>query len=140
MRVAGGWGLGLFLLLLGEWATRRRMPWFAASVTGAGLGMGYIASYAASPQFWNLLDLTASYAAFCVVTALGLLQAVRLGQLTTAIFALLGGYLTLALLRTAHPTAAGLLGYLIALDLGASARASCGAGRSSATLPGRAAR
>ena len=119
MRVSVGWAASALLLALGERTSRRQMPWFAASVTGAGLGLAYIASYSASPQFYGLLSLTASYAVFSVITVLGLLQAVRLAQLAIAIFALVGGYMTLVLLPSPHPTAAGLLGYLIALNVGA---------------------
>lgn len=119
LRVSLGWAASVVLIALGERTSRRQMPWFAASVTGAGLGLGYIASYSASPQFYGLLSLTASYAVFSVVTLLGLLQAVRLAQLAIAIFALVGGYMTLVLLPSPHPTAAGLLGYLIALNVGA---------------------
>jgi uncharacterized membrane protein len=119
LRVGTGWMLGLVLLGLGEWATRRRMPWFASGVTGAGIGLGYIASYAASPLLYELIPLTGSYVVLSIVTAIGLIQAVRLNQISTAILALLGGFLTLVLLKSPHPTAAGLLGYLLALGIGA---------------------
>jgi hypothetical protein len=119
LRVGTGWVLGLVLLGLGEWATRRRMSWFASGVTGAGIGLGYIASYAASPLLYELIPLTGSYVVLSIVTAIGLIQAVRLNQVSTAVLALLGGFLTLVLLKSPHPTAAGLLGYLLALGIGA---------------------
>lgn len=119
MRVSGGWLTCAVLVGLGEWAGRRNMPWFAAGVTGAGLGVGYIASYAASPLLYGLVSVPATYGILSLVTALGLVQAVRLNQLPTAVLALLGGFLTLVLVRTDHPTAAGLLGYLMALNIGA---------------------
>jgi uncharacterized membrane protein len=119
LRVGTGWTLGLLLLGLGEGTTRRQLPWFASGVTGAGIGLGYIAGYAASPLLYDLIPLTGSYAVLSVITAIGLVQAVRLNQISTAILALLGGFLTLVLLKSPHPTAAGLLGYLLALGIGA---------------------
>ncbi len=119
MRVSTGWIIAALLIGLGEWASRRNMPWFGAGVTGTGLGVGYVATYAASPLLYGLIGTPATYAILSVVTAVGLLQAVRLDQLATAVLALLGGFMTLVLVRSDHPTAAGLLGYLLALNVGA---------------------
>ena len=140
LRVGTGWTFGLLLLGLGEWTTRRQLPWFASGVTGAGIGLGYIASYAASPLLYDLIPLAGSYAVLSVVTAIGLIQAVRLNQISTAILALLGGFLTLVLLKSPHPTAAGLLGTCWPLASVLSARGNFAAGPPCATSPGPARR
>jgi uncharacterized membrane protein len=119
VRVTMGWVGGFLLLALGEWAARQRMPWFAAGVTGVGVGLGYMTGYAASPLLYELTSLSTSYAVLSCVTAIGLVQAVRLAQQPTAVLSLLGGFLTLLLLKSPHPTAEGLLGYLLALGVGA---------------------
>ncbi len=119
IRVGTGWAAAVVLLGLGEWATRRRMAWLGAALTGAAVGLGYLSSYAASPLLYGLLGLTASYAVLSGFTAVGIVQAVRLNQLPTAVLALLGGFLTLVLVRSSNPSAASLLAYLIALSAGA---------------------
>ena len=99
----------------------------AEALTGGGLALLYASIYAAHAAYEPaLLGRPAAFGLMVLVTALGVVIAVRVGALSTAILATLGGFLTPILVRGAPAQGApvgdgnmiALFGYLTVLDLG----------------------
>ena len=116
-RVILGLVSGLALIAGGAWL-RRRPPLVVLcdGLTGAGLGMLYLALFAAH-RVYGFLDATPAFAAMAGVTALGVALSVATSRQPVAILAVAGGLLTPILVATTRPDERVLLGYLVVLDL-----------------------
>ena len=86
------------------------------ALIGAGLVSLYISLYAAT-NLYEFLGPTAGFVSMAAVTALGVVMSLRNGQ-PIAVFALVGGLLTPALVDTDAPNALALFGYLFLLFAG----------------------
>ena len=126
-QVALGILAGIVLLALGERNRVLERTALGEALTGGGLAFLYASIYAAHAAYRPaLLGRPEAFGLMVLVTALGVTIAVRIGALSTAILATLGGFLTPILVRgaPAHgvPTGDGnmtaLFGYLTVLDLG----------------------
>lgn len=114
---------GAAMLGLGEWTFRRSMRIFAAGVTGGGIALLYLAAYLCSlPQdrlsTQPLVPIAIVFGSMCVVTAIGVALSLRSGMVTTAVLALIGGYLTPVLLSTGQNRQVVLMTYMLVLGGG----------------------
>ena len=115
-RVILGLLAGVVLLGVGEF-TRKRFPKYGQALTGGGLGVLYLSIYAAY-NFYNLTSQPVSFAGMIIVTAIGILLALRQNSIALAGFAQLGGFLTPLLLSTGTNNPHSLFIYIAILDIG----------------------
>lgn len=116
--IAGG-----VILLLGEWAFRRKQTYFAAGMFGAGIVVLYYTSWAASPNGWyypdyKMLSSAQAFGVMCAVTLLGIALAMRSGLIVSAIIALLGALATPVLMSSGENRQVELMSYLLLVDAG----------------------
>lgn len=108
---------GVAFMLAGQFYFRKGYPVFAQGLTGAGIAIIYLSSYAAL----NYYHLISPYAAFALmfVTALvsGVLSALE-NMPGTAVMATLGGFLVPFLMGSHSGEIVPLLSYVLVLDLG----------------------
>jgi uncharacterized membrane protein len=111
--------LGVALLAAAEWLTRHEPPAIAGPIptdqAPAGLAAGgaavlFGAAYGAGP-FYALLPPLLAFAALALASFIGLLAALRYGQLTAAV-GIAGAFATPALVSTENPELTGLFAYL----------------------------
>jgi hypothetical protein len=104
---------GVVLLGAGEWARRRNMSGFGASLTGGGIALLYAAVFAASPSFYGLIPMWMGFALMCCVSAVGVGLALACGYRSMGVLAQVGVYLTPILMATDVASLSGLMIYLI---------------------------
>lgn len=120
VRVFLGAIFGVSLLAAGQWVTKRKE--FANSkrisqgLVGAGLVSLYVSVYA-SVHLYGLVPPLMAFGAMAVITGLAVILSLRHGQ-AIAIFGLLGGLLTPALMGSDEPNAMALFTYLFLLFSG----------------------
>jgi uncharacterized membrane protein len=117
VRFAGGVGFGLLCSVAAEGLWSRRYRWPASALGGAGIGILYAALYAGH-AWYDLLGITPTFALMALVTAWGVVQAVRRDSQFVAILGLFGGYLTPILLSTGENKAVALFTYIGLLQAG----------------------
>lgn len=116
-RVILGVVAGLGLLMSGLLLRRRDdVPYLSEGLAGLGLGVLYLALYAAYAVY-ELVGFGVAFAGMFAVTVLGALAAVVSGRQITAVLTVLGGLLTPVLLTVEQPDERNLLAYLLVLDL-----------------------
>ena len=120
VRVSLGGLFGGALLAAGQWIGRREHIANSARIgqglVGAGLVALYVSIYAAI-NLYDLLPPLLGFGSMTVVTALAVIMSLRHGQ-PIAIFGLLGGLLTPALIGSDDPNALAMFGYLFFLFSG----------------------
>ncbi|MFK7840393.1 MAG: DUF2339 domain-containing protein [Bdellovibrionales bacterium] len=120
VRVSLGGLFGISLVVIGQWVTKR--PHIANSerisqgLVGAGLVALYVSIYAAL-NLYSLLPAIFGFGAMAAVTAFAVILSLRHGQ-PIAIFGLLGGLLTPALIGSDEPNALAMFSYLFLLFTG----------------------
>jgi uncharacterized membrane protein len=117
MRVAMGLITGAGLIVGAMRAHKQSLEIFAQGLLGAGISALYLSVYAAF-NFYHLVPLTIAFGGMILVTALGLLLALRFESLAIALIAWFGGFITPLLFHTETPNAVGLFSYLLFLNLG----------------------
>jgi uncharacterized membrane protein len=115
-RVALGLMAGSGLLVAGEATRRRDWSAFAQAVTGGGIGLLYLSTWAAYSRY-GLISAPAAFAALAVVVALGVGFAWRHESEALAILATIGGFLNPYLVGNAMQPVP-VLGYIALLDAG----------------------
>jgi uncharacterized membrane protein len=108
---------GLLLVGGGEYSLHRGMRIFAGGLIGCGVGVLYLACFAAH-NFYHLVDTSAASVLYTLVTALSIVASVHGHLLPVAILAVLGGFGTPIALSTGVDKQVALLTYVIALDVG----------------------
>lgn len=120
VRVSLGGLFGGALLAAGQWIGRREhianSVRIGQGLVGAGLVALYVSIYAAI-NLYDLLPPLLGFGSMAVVTALAVVMSLRHGQ-PIAIFGLLGGLLTPALIGSDDPNALAMFGYLFFLFSG----------------------
>lgn len=120
VRVSLGGLFGGALLAAGQWIGRREhianSTRIGQGLVGAGLVALYVSIYAAI-NLYSLLPPLLGFGSMAVVTALAMIMSIRHGQ-PIAIFGLLGGLLTPALIGSDDPNALAMFGYLFLLFSG----------------------
>jgi len=115
-RVMLGWIAGVAFLVVGHlWAPR--FKGYALGLMGGGLGLVYLSTYAAFQWYRLVADLLA-FGLMVLTTATGVGLAVVQVSQPLAAFAVLGGFLTPALLSTGVDRQVGLMSYLLLLNAG----------------------
>ena len=117
-------GRMLILLLIGGlllWYSHRLLSrgyrYFSEGITGLATGVLYLAVYAAW-WFYHLVPQGVAFIAMVAVTAGMLTVAIRRNSQSAAFLAMLGGFLTPALLSTGEDSQRTLFSYLVVLNAG----------------------
>lgn len=116
MRVIAAGVTGLALLAAGEWFLHRGLRSFAAGLLGCGVGVLYLAVFAAH-DFYSLVSQEMAFALYAAVTLLSIAVAVRASLLAIAVIGFIGGFATPLLVSTGQNKQVELLVYLLALDV-----------------------
>ena len=117
VRVVSGAVLGIVLLLLGEWARRRpagaagEANYIPAGLTAAGV-VALFASVFAAYSLYQLLGPTVTFVLLAAISAAAAILAVYHGPLL-AVLGLGGAYVVPLLVHSDHPSAPGLLVYVL---------------------------
>jgi len=118
-KVAIGVLFGAAFLVVGEWTTEREKT-FSASMTGLGLAILYLNTWAASAKY-DIVPFELALIGMAAVAALGVYLAVRYDTQALSIIATLGGFLAPALLSSAGESGSSVapfLTYLLVLNAG----------------------
>ncbi|MDQ3908713.1 MAG: DUF2339 domain-containing protein [Acidobacteriota bacterium] len=116
-RVLLGAAAGCALLALAERLRARGYRAYAHVLTGGGILILYLSTYAAR-VFYDLIGLAPAFALMSLVTATAVVLAVRYDALAVAVLALVGGFMTPALLSTGVDKQIALFSYVAFLDAG----------------------
>jgi uncharacterized membrane protein len=120
--------LGAALLAAAEWLTRHEPPSlpgpFSAdqapgSLAAGGTAVLFGAAYGAGP-YYGLLPPALAFLAMAAASFVGLLAALRFGQVTAAV-GIVGAFVTPALVSVEHPSYPGLFAYLTVVSAAALA-------------------
>ncbi|MDO8303490.1 MAG: DUF2339 domain-containing protein [Sedimentisphaerales bacterium] len=115
--VAGG---GIVALAIGQFTRRRGYDIVATALSSLGFAMLYAADFAAF-GFYHLIGTNLAFGLAVVITAAGMLYAVRLNEIIVAFISLLGGFLSPVLLSSGENRPNMLFGYMAILIGGAMA-------------------
>jgi uncharacterized membrane protein len=115
VRVAMGVAFGVALLALAE-ALRRSSGRISEALAAAGIA-DLFASFLAAVHLYHLVAPGVGFALMALTTAVAVALSARQGTMV-ALIGLVGGFLTPALIQTAHPSARNLFGYLLLLTAG----------------------
>lgn len=119
-RLTMGGVFGVGLIYLGHWILKRpniaNAHRISQGLIGAGLASLYGCIYSAT-HLHEFLPNTIGFAGMVVITALAVISSIRYGQ-AIAVFGLIGGFLTPALLGSSDPDAIVLFSYLFVLFSG----------------------
>jgi uncharacterized membrane protein len=115
-QVALGLLSGTALLAWAPWFVRKGLVYFAEGLTGLGAAILYLSLWAAG-NYYGFLSPAATFAAMAVVTAAMLAIAVGRDSQRIAVMAMLGGFLTPALVSTGRDAQVELFTYLALLNL-----------------------
>ncbi|MFL6229764.1 MAG: DUF2339 domain-containing protein [Pyrinomonadaceae bacterium] len=121
-RVLLGGAAGCGVLALAEFLRARGYRAYAHVLTGGGILILYLSVYAAR-GFYELVGVTAAFALMTVVTATAVALSVRHDARSIAVLALIGGFMTPALLSTGVDRQIALFTYVAFLDAGVLALA-----------------
>jgi uncharacterized membrane protein len=119
VRVVLGGVFGGVMIAAASWIRTRRIAngvRIAQALSGAGIAVLYVSLYAAT-SLYGLLSPTVGFVGLAGVTAMAVALSVLHGP-PIALFALVGGFLTPALVETETPSAPGLFIYLSLLVAG----------------------
>jgi uncharacterized membrane protein len=117
IRIASGVALGLALLLLGEWTRRHpasgsgQVNYIPAGLTAAGI-VALFASVFAAYALYDLLDPLVAFILLAAIAAAAALLAVFHGRML-ALLGFGGAYVVPLLVHSDHPSARGLLIYVL---------------------------
>ncbi len=128
MRIATAAGISLAMVVAGWRSVRTGMTTLGQSLLGGGQALAYLTVYAAlQPAVMvvpePLLAAPTAFGLMVLVTALGLVTAVRLDAIVMAVLAVLGGFATPVLVSSGTDARDALCGYLLLLDVGVLAAA-----------------
>lgn len=121
-RVLFGVAGGVCALGGGEALRRRGYGDYAHGLTGGGIVLLYLATYAAF-AFYDLIGQTPAFILMGAVTALAVLLAARFSAQAIAALGLAGGFLTPVLLSSRQSNEVALFGYMTLLNCGVLALA-----------------
>ncbi len=114
-QVALGLLLGAGLIASTSWFLKRGYRYFADGMTGLGAAVLYLSLWAAS-SYYHLVPPAAAFVAMAVVTALVLAIALNRNSQRVAALAMIGGFLTPALVSTGQNAQVALFSYLALQD------------------------
>ncbi|HVX85265.1 MAG TPA: DUF2339 domain-containing protein [Phycisphaerae bacterium] len=115
VRVVLGTAFGLALLGAGVWR-RKKEEGIAQALSAAGVA-DLFACFLAATNLYHLVSPVTGFVLLAAATALAVVLSLAQGPFV-ALLGLVGGFLTPALIRTDHPSALSLFGYLFLLEVG----------------------
>lgn len=115
-RVAMGIISGLALIVLGDYF-RKKYAEYSQTLTGGGIGILYLSVYAGFAYYY-LIGQVSAFAAMCIITFFGAFLAINYESVILAALAIIGGFLTPALVSTGANNQLILFIYLTLLNLG----------------------
>jgi uncharacterized membrane protein len=118
IRVAIAVLIGASLVLGGTSSHKRGLQVFAQGLIGAGIAILYGAGYAASPNFYNVVDQKTAFLMMSAVTVVTFILAFKYNSFAVSFLGWLGGFLTPFLLSTGQANEVGLFTYIALLDAG----------------------
>jgi uncharacterized membrane protein len=117
-RVILGLIAGLSALGLADFLWRKSQRIFAQGVTAIGLGILYLAVYAAF-GYYQLIPQSLAFASMIAITTLAVALALRYASIAIAVLGLMAGYLTPIILSTGEDHVWFLFSYVLLLNIGA---------------------
>ena len=117
-RVTLGLIAGLSALGVADFLWRKSQRIFAQGVTAIGLGILYLAVYAAF-GYYQLIPQSLAFASMIAITMLAVALALRYASVAVAMLGLAGGYLTPIVLSTGEDHPWFLFSYLLLLNIAA---------------------
>ena len=111
---------GVICLGIGDRIWRGGQHTYAQAISGLGIAVLYLSFYA-SFAFYHLLPQAWPFVLMALTTVIAVALALRYRAPSMAALGLIGGYLTPVLLSTGVDRPAVLFGYILLLDLGATA-------------------
>ena len=117
-RVILGLIAGLAAIGAADLLWRRGQRIFAQGVTAVGLGILYVAVYAAS-EYYQLIQQDLAFGCMVATTLLAVALALRYESTAMAVLGLVGGYLTPIILNTGQDRPWFLFSYVLLLNIGA---------------------
>ncbi len=116
-RIVLGLLAGLTMLVIGEWAQKKKYYWFGQGLTGCGIAIFYLCIFA-SFNFYHLISEVIALLLIIIVTVGAVAFSLRYNVMGIAILAVLGGFITPYLLETAPPKPVPVFTYILVIDLG----------------------
>jgi uncharacterized membrane protein len=117
-RVILGIVCGAAFIGAGEYFQKKRnLELYGQMLSGGGLGVLYLALYAAF-ALYHLIPAPLAAAGMIAVTTTGMTLSIRYSTYSLAAIALLGGFLTPVMLSTGENQPLALFGYILLLDTG----------------------
>jgi len=110
-------GVAAVLLILGEWASRKKWIPLARTFTGGGIAEFLFANFAAL-ALYDLIGWTAFVVLMSVIIAAAILLAVRYNSLTISIIATLAGVAMPIMLWNTKPDFRMVFAFLAGIDIG----------------------
>lgn len=115
-RVVIGFLAGISLLVAGDLVMRRDYSYFSQGLTGGGIGVIYLTTFAAA-NFYFLISSGTAFALLVLTALSGGLLAVRQNAFAVAVLSTLGGFLSPFLIGSTEANQVVLLSYIAVLDL-----------------------
>ena len=116
-RVALGILGGMLVFVGAVFGIKKDYRILAEGLAGAAMGILYFSLFAAF-QWYDLIPQLVAFAGMALVTVLGLSFAAKFNSLTSAILAMIGGFLTPYMLSKGGGNVTSLFTYILILDLG----------------------
>jgi len=119
-RLMVGYGAGLLFLAAGSLASGRGEKWFGEGLTGAGLAILYLSTWAGVERY-GVFSRDFAFLLMAVITAAGVAMAIRCESQSLCVLSTLGGFLTPAILTAGGRGASEafpLLAYVAVLNAG----------------------
>ncbi|MCC6484930.1 MAG: DUF2339 domain-containing protein [Armatimonadetes bacterium] len=119
-RLAVGFVAGSVFVGGAALAAHRQQKWFAEGLTGTGLAIYYLSIWAGA-HVYGLFPFQTAFVLMAIVTAFGVVLAVRYDAISLCLLATLGGFLTPAVLTSASSSPSSplpLLTYVAVLNAG----------------------
>ncbi len=121
-RVALGILGGMLVFVGAAFGMKKDYRVLAEGLAGAAMGILYFSLFAAF-QWYDLMPQLVAFTGMALVTALGLSFAAKFNSLTSAVLAMIGGFLTPYMLSKGGGNVTSLFTYILILDLGVLALA-----------------
>lgn len=107
---------GISLLVAGDFAMSRKYSYFSQGLTGGGIAVIYLTTFAAA-NFYNIFGAPVAFGLLAITALAGGILSVRQNAFGVAILSTIGGFLSPFLIgsKSAHPVP--LLSYIVILNL-----------------------
>ncbi|RYD05440.1 hypothetical protein N752_08835 [Desulforamulus aquiferis] len=115
-RVVTGLAAGVLLLVAGDLIMRRNYRYFSQGLTGGGIGVIYLSTFAAA-NFYSLISAGTAFILLVMAAVAGGLLAVRQNAFGVAVLSTLGGFLSPFLIGSTESNILFLLCYISVLNL-----------------------